>query len=133
MILFWYEFNALLKEIQKISPKSKAEDLALGLQKISDSTDLEKVITNSTLKSKKKLKASITESNRKSLREILSVLNASFFKETLVWGHPAGEMNVSSWMLELIGMNPRTPYTIFIYDYDLMGTQWGNYKRAFLD
>jgi hypothetical protein len=58
------------------------------------------------------------------------VLNRPVFSETLIWGHPGGELTLGDWLRHLKELNPRTPYGGFIYEYRLYDKQWQNYFTA---
>lgn len=65
-------------------------------------------------------------------QKIRAILDRPFFQETILWGHPAGEQTLAEWMIYLPEINPRTPYSMFLYDYGHQTVQWESYKQAHL-
>ena len=108
MIRFWLQFRNLKKQT-----KWSAEKLAERIQE-----NNAKGLKGAALKIFKKIQTDYME--------------RPFFKETTIWGHPSHEMTLGQWLAELAQFNPKTPYSIMLYDYGLMGVQWDNYRKVFL-
>ncbi|MCB0367488.1 MAG: hypothetical protein H6624_12960 [Bdellovibrionaceae bacterium] len=108
MIRFWILFSKLKKQT-----KMSAEDLSEKIK-----TGEPGRLKGASLKTFKQIQTEIME--------------RPFFKETTIWGHPSHDMTLGEWLAELAKYNPKTPYSIMLYDYDLNGMQWENYKKTFL-
>lgn len=49
-----------------------------------------------------------------------SLIGTPFFLDTIMFGHPAGQMSLRDWIMELATINPDTPYALMFYDYSVL-------------